>query len=175
MTGAQPLPDVASVVDAYARALDDDRWPAEAGDVMGTLLALHRNNVEQWRCEDVTRAAYHDDHVVAAAKRDIDRLNANRHRLVEAVDAAYAAAIVQDASAPPATEAPGMVFDKLSVVVIRLQVTRDTARVQGELAARVPVLEAQRDELAAALVALLADVTAGRRRFTPARSHKLYG
>jgi len=154
--------------------LDDDTWDASEG-VMALLLALHRNNLDQWRSEDVTRAAYDDDAVVAAAKRDIDRLNANRHRLVEGVDAVFATVNATDPAASLATESPAMVFDRLSVAAIRLHVTRQAVAEHRDLAVRVPLLQAQLAELAAAQRALLADAAGGRRRFVPYRSLKLYG
>ncbi len=91
--------------------------------MLGLLLDLHRNNLDQWRCEDTTRGVDADDATVAAAKRDIDAHNATRHGLVEAIDAALADAVEQDPSATPATESPAMVFDRLSVLTIRLHFT----------------------------------------------------
>ena len=174
MTEPRGLPSVGAVVDAFVRSLQEGSWPEPDG-VMGVLLELHRNNLAQWHCEDVTRAAYDDDAVVAAAKRDIDRLNANRHRLVEEIDAVYAHAIAPSSAAPLVTEAPAMVFDRLSVAAIRLHETRSVASEHAGLAARVPLLEAQLADLASALRALLADAVAGRRSFAPYRSLKLYG
>jgi len=174
VTNQPDLPSVDDVVDAFVCALDEDAWSASDG-VMQLLLALHRNNLDQWRREDVTRAAYDDDAVVAAAKRDIDRLNGNRHRLVEAIDVAFATVNAGDVTSPLATEAPAMVFDRLSVAAIRLHVTRGAATENGDLAVRVPLLEAQLSELATALRGLLTDAAAGRRRFAPYRSLKLYG
>ena len=49
-----------------------------------------------------------------AAKREIDALNAKRHELIEAIDAAIAAGIEQTPEAPPPTESPARVLDRLS-------------------------------------------------------------
>ena len=94
---------------------------------LGLLLALHDNNVVQWKCEDESRRHSGNDAAVAAAKREIDALNTKRHGLVEALDAALAAEIEQSASAPPTTESPAMVLDRLSVLVLRLASTEDAA------------------------------------------------
>ena len=72
-----------------------------------------------------------------------------------------------------------MVFDRLSVLVIRLCVTEDAASSQGVdrdlYAARVPVLQEQLALLQEGLEALFEDVRTGRRRFLPYQSLKLYG
>jgi hypothetical protein len=166
------VPTVADVVEAFRGALTGDLAAATPEDVLGLLLTLHRNNVEQWHQEDLTRDAAADDATVAAAKRAIDTLNGTRHRLVEAVDAALYAAIEQSPDAPPTTETPGMVFDRLSVLTIRLHVTEAAGDAHAD---RLPALEAQLASLEDALDALLDDVGAGRRRFVPYESLKLYG
>ncbi len=84
----------------------------------------------QWDREDAARRNVGNDHAVAAAKREIDALNAKRHELVEAIDAALAAGIEQSPEAPPTTESPAMVFDRLSVLVIRISFTEDAANSQ---------------------------------------------
>ena len=48
-------------------------------EIMDPILALHANNAQQWNREDDARRDAADDAVVAAAKRDIARLNRARH------------------------------------------------------------------------------------------------
>jgi hypothetical protein len=138
------------------------------------LLELHQNNLDQWRCEDTTRSVDASDAIVAAAKRAIDAHNATRHRLVEAIDAALADVVDQDESATPATESPAMVFDRLSVLTIRLHVTEARAGRDG-VAGRVPLLRDQLTTLQTALDGLFDDLRAGRKRFVSYQSLKLYG
>ena len=99
--------------------------------LMQLLLELLRSNLAQWELEDVTRTPGADDATVARAKRSIDRLNLERHRLAERVDAAIDAALVQSATATLSTESPAMAFDRLSVLAIRLDRTRRAARMAG--------------------------------------------
>jgi hypothetical protein len=177
---AQPLslPSITSVIAEFRRALREPAPPAREG-VLGLLLGLHHNNVVQWNREDAARRDQADDHAVAAAKRDIDALNTKRHELVEAIDAALATGIEQAPAAPPTTESPAMVFDRLSVLVIRISFTESAASSQRDdrdlYAARVPVLYQQLVLLHEALEALYDDVQTGRKRFLPYQSLKLYG
>lgn len=145
---------------------------------MQLLLELLRSNLQQWELEDVTRIEGTDDATVAGAKRSIDRLNLERHRLAERVDAAIDDALVQSATASPSTESPAMAFDRLSVLAIRLDRTRRAARLDrnggGDFNRRLLRLSGQLDELAVAIDALVEDVRAGRRRFVPYEHFKLY-
>ena len=108
----------------------------------------------------------------------LDALNLRRHHLVEAIDAAIDAAIVQTPSAAPATESPASVYDRLSILVIRIHFTERAASSprpdRDAFAMRLPVLRRQLEFLQEALEVLLHELRDGRKRFVPHQSLKLY-
>jgi Protein of unknown function (DUF4254) len=171
------LPPVADIVVELERALNEDRV-VSPGRLLSLLLDLHDSNLRQWDLEDVTRVPEASDSVVADAKRAIDSLNLTRHHLIEEIDAAVVATMEQSSAAPLATESPAMVFDRLSVLVIRTARTEERARSISEdadnYAARLPSLQRQVAALSEALESLLEDVRAGTRRFVPYEHLKLY-
>jgi len=108
------------------------------------------------------------------AKRAIDQLNLNRHRLVQAIDVAIGDGLEPAPTAVLATESPGMVLDRLSVLVIRRTRTAEASAHDPAYADRLPALDAQLAALVAALDAYLDELRAGRRTFFAHDPLKLY-
>jgi hypothetical protein len=176
------LPTAAAILDAlgYPSARTSASRPdGEPAEITEQISALHRNNAAQWDREDDASRGHDDDAVVAAAKRDIDRLNRARHGFIEAIDRAILVVVAPHEGAPLVTETPGMAIDRLSVLVIRLAATeaRAASGTAGArlFADRLPQLRSQLHTLEEAIATLLTELENGTRRFLAYESLKLYG
>ena len=180
MTSANALPRAGDVVARMERAVvEEQSAPGFASQADGLAWArlvedLVRSNLRQWDLEDATRLTDASDSEVACAKREIDRLNVDRHRLVQEIDVAIDAILSQPASAPVATESPGMVLDRLSVLVIRRARTKTASVRDTTFAERIPALESQLADLSAAFDSYIDELSTGVRRFVCYESFKLY-
>ncbi|MFO1538769.1 MAG: DUF4254 domain-containing protein [Actinomycetota bacterium] len=152
----------------------------------GRICDLHRFNFLLWHEEDIARSPAVTDGRIAQVKRAIDRYNQARNDAIEKVDdwlvADLAARGVAAASdAPAATETPGAALDRLSILELRRfhmreQVERRDASEdhKQKAAAKLEVLDRQRDHLVAALERLLAEIYAGERPLRVFRQMKMY-
>jgi hypothetical protein len=151
-------------------------------DIEELVLALHRANYDLWHEEDKARDPDATDADIASFKRAIDAMNQTRNDLMEALDKLLlAAAGQQNEAAPLHSESPGLILDRLSILALKLYHTSEESRRASASAAhrqrnleRLQLLEEQREELAACLDALWAEVLAGKRRFKLYRQLKMY-
>jgi len=174
VTARPVLPSAAEIVAQMELAATGRPRTTETG-LTTAIGDLVESNLRQWDLEDATRDPDASDAQVANAKREIDRLNVSRHRLVEGIDDAVDSVLDQTASAPLATESPGMVLDRLSVLVIRRTRTAVASQGDPKLADRVRALDSQVAALSAALDSYMDELRAGTRRFLCYKSLKLYG
>jgi predicted nucleotidyltransferase len=176
VTVEQPVP--LQIPEALDRVIQ--QIPAKDRDrIQEAIRRLHEANSELWTAEDVVRAT-EDAGAIAETKRAIDRLNQTRNRLIDRIDEGFthlAARHEIKPSTPTHTETLGSVIDRLSVLTLREQrAAHLTQTASHEVAVdRLPAIRAQRDELAASLAALAADLERGTRRLPDGRKFKLYG
>lgn len=150
-----------------------------------TLLRLHRANFELWHQEDKARDPSASDAQIADVKRSIDGLNQRRNDLVEHFDGLLLASLeARKLPSPKAklhSETPGMMLDRLSILALKIYHTQqETERLdapEGHVERnreRLLLLRSQRDDSAACLDELWADVLSGRGRFKLYRQLKMY-
>ncbi|WP_329131308.1 DUF4254 domain-containing protein [Streptomyces sp. NBC_01476] len=141
-----------------------------------TVTRLHTVNGLLWDTEDRVRSALLSAAQVTDCKREIDQLNAERNALAERADEVLGSlADAGRADAPLHTETLASVVDRLSVLTLRIWHSERAAARDSLARRRVPALHGQREELCAALDALVSDVVAGRRRLPLPARFKLYG
>lgn len=139
------------------------------------VMNLAASNARQWTLEDVSRSPASDGEV-ANAKREIDTLNAYRTRCIAELDALFSI-LVANPTAPPVTESPGSVIDRLTVLTIRLALLTDTA--SGDLSSEVDdasltMVRTQYEQLLVAFDKLLFDLRSGERSYVCLPTVKVY-
>ncbi len=177
----------------------EPRFSADAGGreaLWAWIETNHRFNCRLWAQEDLARRTRVSDTEITANKRAIDRFNQARNDATERVDEILLMALGLIDPATAGTDAPvstapasarlnsetaGSMIDRLSILALKVNAMqlqaqrsdvddahRETSR------GKAGRLEAQRDDLAACLDALVADSLAGRAYFKVYRQFKMY-
>ncbi len=158
--------------------------PSVEEPLLARLEQLHRFNYDLWNQEDIARRTDVADSVIRQVKRAIDRLNQQRNDAIEAVDEWLLATYYSGAAATNAelrTETPGSVFDRLSILSLKIlrsrQQTERADAAPAHVAAcqhRLRVLLQQRADLHAAFRLLATELNAGVARMRIYRQLKMY-
>lgn len=167
------------------------RWHEEPIDnrytgLQQAVCTQHQFNFQLWHQEDIARSRNVTDEKIAEVKRAIDGFNQNRNDWIENVDDFISGLVdssdvqvMEDARLN--TETPGSVFDRLSILSLRIfhmeeQLERDDVD-QSHLDSvnqKIAICRLQQDELSNSLQELLDDIFAGRKRHRTYRQLKMY-
>ena len=146
----------------------------------------HSFNFRLWHQEDIARSPVATDSEIADVKRKIDKLNQQRNDWIEKIDDCLTEmlnqrSVVTDPEAPINTETPGSVFDRLSIMALRIyhmveQLERDDvdATHRAKVEAKLSLCQTQQTELRQALQQLLDSIAAGSIRHRTYRQMKMY-
>lgn len=155
-------------------------------ELTGKICDLHRFNFLLWHEEDIARSPDVTDTKIAAVKRAIDGYNQARNDAIEKVDDWLIAELTRRgvtaaADAPAATETPGAAIDRLSILELRRyhmqeQIDREDATQEHreKVAAKMVILDQQRDHLITALDRLVEEIFSGQRPLRVFRQMKMY-
>ena len=167
------------------------RWHDEPIDNPYTGLekavcTQHQFNFQLWNQEDIARSRNVTDEKIAEVKRAIDGFNQNRNDWIEKVDdfiseLVDSSDVVVSDDARLNTETPGSVFDRLSIMSLRIyhmieQLDRDDVEQThfDSVNQKIALCRLQQDELSSSLQELLDDIFAGRKRHRTYRQMKMY-
>jgi hypothetical protein len=157
----------------------------ERADWLEIVRRQHRANFVLWHIEDEARAPGASDAELAGVKRRVDSTNQRRNDLAEELDRILLGWLESRGLPNPAaelnSESPGLMIDRLSILALKIDHTREEAERAGAPAGhaarnfdRLAILEEQRRDLAACLDALWRETLQGTRRFKLYRQLKMY-
>lgn len=149
--------------------------PPSPQTLLDLVLSQHFRNFQLWHIEDQARRTDVDDSVIADCKRRIDRLNQERNDCMEQIDACLLALLQKHMPADTAqiqnTESAGMAIDRLSILSLKIwHMAEETRRLDAGLnhitacTKKLEILKEQRTDLIAALLHLISEYLAGKKR-----------
>jgi hypothetical protein len=182
--------DVLAVTDLHRLTVHSWHREAKPDNHYHGFLSLvceeHQCNYLLWHEEDLARDPSATDAQIAAVKRNIDCWNQRRNDGIEQLDDALAQRLIACRTvvlpgAPPNTETPGSVIDRLSILALRIYHMEEQAE-RGDVAEshrtkaaqRLSILYEQHRDLARSLGELVDDIFSGSKRLKVYRQFKMY-
>jgi hypothetical protein len=162
-----------------------ETWLPPQEKFQSLVARQHLANFELWHTEDEARTPDATDADLARVKRRIDETNQRRNDLSEQIDRLLLDELEKEGlpnqQAELHSESPGLMIDRLSILALKLFHTREEMErinaPEGHAERnreRLAILIEQRNDLAACLCAVWAEVQAGTRRFKLYRQLKMY-
>lgn len=151
-----------------------------------TLNQLLVSNFKLWGYEDEARRQDVPDSEIAGIKRKIDKENQNRNDIIDNIDVLLQEDLINafetiNKNLPLNSETPGSVFDRLTVLALRVhnlkkEISRkDASKAHIEKCKNMlKHVEERSDDLVKCLKDLLDDYYSGRKRLKSYKQHKLY-
>jgi hypothetical protein len=145
-------------------------------ELVGELGNVHR---EIWNYEDLARSVVAGPSLISDVKRSIDRLNAKRHNLVDAIDHE----VVRLCPMPNIrySETPGEICDRLLIITLKFlansEIIDDSSvpvSFRRDARCRISHLHVWREHLQKCLSSELRDIAAGCAAIPPRAEFKLY-
>ncbi len=170
----------------WAKIWHDDEalQPQDNSMFMQVALELHKYNYLLWHQEDIARRVDIDPATIAKVKHAIDKLNQERSDAIERIDEWLLSnhyGHLVDYELPIRTETPGSVFDRLSILALKIfhmqeQTERNDVN-QSHIDAcqqKLKILLQQQRDLQESLISMTADLNNGKIRMKIYRQFKMY-
>lgn len=163
---------------------DEALQPQDASMFVQGVLELHKYNYLLWHQEDIARRDDVDSDTIAKVKRAIDKLNQERSDAIEHIDSWLLNnhyGHLTDNELPMRTETPGSVFDRLSILALKIfhmqeQTERNDVS-QSHIDTcqqKLQILLQQQQDLQESLILMLTDLNNGKIRMKIYRQFKMY-
>lgn len=145
------------------------------------LLLNHYFNCFLWRLEDKARDISAKDSTISAVKRKIDSANQLRNDQIDEMNLEFFRTVPLNKNAPLFTECPGSVFDRLSIVNLKvyhleqkIMAPFSETSQKKEALIKFNQLVGQRADLIASLETMFELLIAGKMAFKPFFQMKMY-
>ncbi len=157
---------------------------ADSEPLLNIIYELHRFNYLLWNQEDIARRTDVAESVIVSVKRNIDKYNQQRNDRIEQVDEWLLInhyGHLLNADLPIRTETPGSVFDRLSILSLKIfHMQKQTERTDVEqehiikCEQRLQTLQLQRSDLQKALMLMFRDLNEEKLKMKIYRQFKMY-
>jgi hypothetical protein len=183
----EQLEEIFNSLDVWVTRLANNKKigaPAASKELEALIFQLLVCNHSLWNQEDFARRRDVDDSLIVAAKRTIDTLNQQRNDIIEKIDIWLVENHYKqlgDRELPLRTETPGSVFDRLSILSLKVYYMFDQTRRKdvdaahrNTCAGKLEILKQQQRNLQQALKDMILALNRGSIKMVLYRQFKMY-